>query len=61
MPRVDIKQDEDNDDNHEQAAEGNEEWGGGVWGMANENGNAVMNRNISSQLKCNQGLRIQCT
>lgn len=28
MPRVDIKQDEDNDDNHEQAAEGNEELGG---------------------------------
>lgn len=34
MPRVDIKQDEDNDDNHEQAAEGNEEWGGsGEWRM----------------------------
>lgn len=34
MPRVDIKQDEDNDDNHEQAAEGNEECGGmanGEW------------------------------
>lgn len=28
MPRVDIKQDEDNDDNHEQTAEGNEEWRG---------------------------------
>lgn len=34
---------------------------GGVWRMANENSNAVMNRNISSELKCNQGLRIQCT
>lgn len=42
MPRVDIKQDEDNVDNHEQRERESREWRS----MANENDNAVMSRNI---------------
>lgn len=42
MPRVDIKQDEDNVDNHEQRERAAGEWRS----LANENDNAVMSRNI---------------